>query len=444
MFSSGASSPTNPAAHSRSNFTLPRLPKQALPTGECRFILLHPSISNQRCPCQGFRRNESRPGSNCECGHQACYHAPGPSQNTYPAVEKTVPPPSDLCENVVDRICKLEQRYSHDYKFLQDALKEERRSRCEDARVLREAMHAFYKFMEREVPEKFAAIEDKVEEVLDHMLRLEERVCSVDDSNMTLENRVADLEVERDDYENEGEEGEDDSAKGAPDRTYAERSNQHAGDGKFPRLNTSPGPDSNPRAQSHSPTPSTLMPPPERPIRSHLVSPSSSRCSSSASDSSASSSGSDLNPVADCATPLEFLNAPAPIPGAHTYVHVLSSPTHDLISPLLPQPELAKSPIIHDMLNSVVNPPLQHHHSSSQGEEQQGKMNLQLRRPPPPHLQRPCLQNLSLSGHLAKKRKRDPITSRQIEGDSRVEKQLQLSIPPNPPPLSLSDSDVKG
>src|SRR5690625_4342381 len=47
-----------------------------LPTGECRFILLHPSVPDQRCCCQGFRRNENLPGAICECGHQACYHVP--------------------------------------------------------------------------------------------------------------------------------------------------------------------------------------------------------------------------------------------------------------------------------------------------------------------------------------------------------------------------------
>ncbi|CAG8973582.1 hypothetical protein HYALB_00009651 [Hymenoscyphus albidus] len=46
-----------------------------LPKGDCRYILLHPKHQGMRCACVGFALNRSIPGSTCECGHQACYHA---------------------------------------------------------------------------------------------------------------------------------------------------------------------------------------------------------------------------------------------------------------------------------------------------------------------------------------------------------------------------------
>ncbi|KAG9239258.1 hypothetical protein BJ875DRAFT_221063 [Amylocarpus encephaloides] len=46
-----------------------------LPNGDCRYILLHPENKGLRCACMGFALNGSIPGSICDCGHQACFHA---------------------------------------------------------------------------------------------------------------------------------------------------------------------------------------------------------------------------------------------------------------------------------------------------------------------------------------------------------------------------------
>jgi hypothetical protein len=152
--------------------------------------MLHPSIPDRRCACQGFRRNENLPGALCECGHQACYHASGAM--TQPPGEGPLPNVSYMA--LQDRIHSLESQYQHDKKVWEEELKEERRARREDVRILREAMYPFFKFMDQEVPQKWTDVEDRIEHIVDRQQQLQERLITVDDSTMTLEDRIADLE----------------------------------------------------------------------------------------------------------------------------------------------------------------------------------------------------------------------------------------------------------
>jgi hypothetical protein len=154
--------------------------------------MLHPSISDQRCACQGFRRNKNLPGAHCECGHQACYHLQG---NTAPQLADTSSSVSSASYlALLDRIHILESQHQRDRKLWQEELKEERRARREEVRLLREAMYSFFQFMEQEVPRQFVDIEDKIESVVDRQQQLQERVVAVDDSSMVLEDRISDLE----------------------------------------------------------------------------------------------------------------------------------------------------------------------------------------------------------------------------------------------------------
>ncbi|KKA16632.1 hypothetical protein T310_9750 [Rasamsonia emersonii CBS 393.64] len=154
--------------------------------------MLHPSVPDQRCACQGFRLDESLPGAHCECGHQACYHSH--SAAVPPPAEESPVSSSVAYAALLDRINSLEAQYQRDRKIWQEELQEERRARREDVRVLREAMHAFFQFMEQDVPRQFVDIEDKIESVVDRQQQLHERVMTVDDSSMVLEDRIAELE----------------------------------------------------------------------------------------------------------------------------------------------------------------------------------------------------------------------------------------------------------
>lgn len=393
MFSSISSSPSTLPTHcSRSNYTnsLPpsaaaaAAPKQLLPSGGCRFILLHPSIPDQRCSCQGFRRNESRPGANCECGHQACYHAStitSPPPHPPHSLPQPIPigaggrcdseerfrepiSPSVLQASLVDRICKLEERHLTDWRVMQDELKEERRARREDARVLREAMSAFYKFMEQEVPRKFAVVDDKLDGVLDHMLRLKERVSAIDDSTMALENRIADFEG--DDDNNDKDEDEDNDNDNNNDGSSCERGKndcvdkQHDEERPSKRARTRLVTDEDnrsstmkssgeTRASSSTPTSSSLpklMAPPEPPnkTRSHSLFPP--RSSSATPNPTRPSANDDIGFASPLDTASDLLNGPASgtgAPGAHTYVRTLSSPSRELTPPITtPAPTMLK------------------------------------------------------------------------------------------------------
>lgn len=170
-------------------------PSDIFPTGECRYIIT-PRTSTadpQRCACQRFQRDDALPGAHCACGHQACYHA-------YAAVYPEHPEPSGSPTGaysyraLVERIQSLEEEHQRARRRWEAELREERRARREDVRVLREAMYSFFRFMERDVPRRFVEVEDRLDAVVDRQQRIQERLIGVDDASMALEERVARVE----------------------------------------------------------------------------------------------------------------------------------------------------------------------------------------------------------------------------------------------------------
>lgn len=167
-----------------------------LPTGGCRFILLHPSVQNQRCSCQAFHHNKSVPGSSCDCGHQACYHVHThrpPSQ-----------PPSDLGNlptvsnaTLLDKIRKLEDALQdervarqEETRLRQKELKEETLTREKEIRIIREALAPFYR-SEEEIKRKLINLEDQVEGNYDEQVGLFDRLIALDDATDRLERMLA-------------------------------------------------------------------------------------------------------------------------------------------------------------------------------------------------------------------------------------------------------------
>lgn len=438
MFSSKKSSTSIPSSHSHSIASKAsgshpaQLPNAAvLPTGECRFILLHPSISDQRCCCQGFRRNKSLPGAICECGHQACYHVPGstPATTTEPMATTTTTTTHVSHAPLLDRIRKLEERYQQDRKILEDQLKAERRARREDSRNLREAMHSFYKFMEQEVPGKFVEMEDKIDAVMDRELRLKERVFAIDDSNMALENRIADLENDGDDglskYSDDMGDSRERKRRKSVEKTVEPR--EIVPDTKKAASDINHTNHEETHLNAASSTSSMDSPRLRSPFS--LLPPTSSRSSTPPSEEP---SPCDRNPASDFAS-YDCLDAPAAISGAQTSVRVLTSPQYDFLPAPGDELDLAKPPSGPDsycrdnLLHStrdLQSTPTPHTNRDQYQETQESSASF---------IRTMSSSSLPGSGNFdAKKRKRDMTLQSRGVG---LGPQLTL---PLPPPLSLS------
>jgi hypothetical protein len=76
------------------------------------------------------------------------------------------------------------------------AIADERRTREREVRILREALHPFYK-SEEEMKRKLIEVEDRIEATYDGQIRLKDRLEALDDANMALEKRVEELEGSR-------------------------------------------------------------------------------------------------------------------------------------------------------------------------------------------------------------------------------------------------------
>ncbi|KAI9703627.1 MAG: hypothetical protein M1836_007397 [Candelina mexicana] len=158
-----------------------------LPRGECRFILLHPETSGQRCSCQGFWLNQSVPGSSCVCGHQACYHVPD------------IPSTGALSHNehlaLVDKLRRLELE-----------LEKERADREEDIKGVYRAIRGVYhnhSLLQTWMSGRLVEFDDKIDGIVDKsqgfsdgLKAVSEGVGRIDDSNMELENRVEEIEAD--------------------------------------------------------------------------------------------------------------------------------------------------------------------------------------------------------------------------------------------------------
>jgi hypothetical protein len=192
MFGSNALPLPSPFAHERPLRLNGGEAQRPLPTGECRYLLLHPSAQNQRCPCQSFHFNRSAPGTNCECGHQACYHV---HNDTH---EKSTPPDAvnvllDKINTLENKTKRLEETVQSERRNRENALHRERSMWEREVRILREALAPFYQ-SEKEMRRRMVEIEDRVEGNYDDHVRLRDRVVALDDAAMAVEKRVEELE----------------------------------------------------------------------------------------------------------------------------------------------------------------------------------------------------------------------------------------------------------
>ena len=191
MFGSNALPLPQPFAHEHRQLRLPGEGARALPTGECRYLLLHPSAQNQRCSCQSFHLNRGAPGTICECGHQACYHVH--HENNEKLNTDTLNTVLDRFHILTDRVKRLEETVQHERSNRENALQRERSMWEREVRILREALAPFYQ-SEKEMRRRMVDVEDKVEGNYDEQVRLKERVVAADDAAMSMEKRMEEVE----------------------------------------------------------------------------------------------------------------------------------------------------------------------------------------------------------------------------------------------------------
>lgn len=189
----------------KSMFSPPRREKaregdSILPRGDCRFIMLHPEVSGQRCACVGFALNKSIPGSTCDCGHQACYHTREKEGETVEMQQ---------LDAMRERIQELEE------KLNREACREslvDRLGRLEESIEQRNAekdaeMKSVYRQLgglwqnvgqlQKKVPlydDHIERLDDTMERLDDNMERVREQFTVVEDASMKLEDRVESLE----------------------------------------------------------------------------------------------------------------------------------------------------------------------------------------------------------------------------------------------------------
>ncbi|OJD15271.1 hypothetical protein AJ78_04456 [Emergomyces pasteurianus Ep9510] len=392
--------------------------------------------------------------ANCECGHQACYHAKGDMASSSRVKEPVSPPaqptqPTEPTQAVLlERIYRLEEQHRHDRKLWEEELKEERRARREDARVLREAMHSFYKFMEREVPQKFATVDDKTDVLLDHVSRLEERIGMIDDSTMALEIRVSDLEGDDDDENN------DDHEKNHDDETEREGMDEEKPVGEDER---NPKQARRKRLTTHSigteqrtnylqlgggsqPEDAcrrrTAMAHPKRPVASQ---------SHPAISITKSPKITHYYPTTDPAYALDFIDVHAPNTGAHTYVHRLTSPPRGCVTRFFSKQENPPYTTIVHATNirtvgvPLIRPPRPRSATGMQDIDQKDSVRRQhqVSRAYPSPGEESIGPYCELPNPPSGKRKLD------VDGRYSPEAQERPMFIPMPPPLSLSGNDFE-
>jgi len=164
-----------------------------LPKGDCRYILLHPEVKGLRCACVGFALNRGIPGSTCDCGHQACYHAADQEirsieRRELEALKEKVAFLEGELErqvgrpDVVDRLGRLEECLDKSMADNEGVLKN----------MSRGMSGLWYKCgqLEKRTP----YYDDHIEGLVDDVQRMRNRLIEVDDASMRLEDRVEALE----------------------------------------------------------------------------------------------------------------------------------------------------------------------------------------------------------------------------------------------------------
>ncbi|EXJ83865.1 hypothetical protein A1O1_07493 [Capronia coronata CBS 617.96] len=186
MFGSNSLSLPATFAHEHRPLRLTSENARPQPTGECRYLLLHPSAPNQQCSCQSFHHNRGAPGNICECGHQACYHVHDTINDKKPALNA-------ILEKLSDKIKRLEETIQSERGNRETALQRERQMWEREVRILREALAPFYQG-EKEMLRRLHEIENRVGSNYDEQVRLRDRVVAVDDAAWSMEKRLEELE----------------------------------------------------------------------------------------------------------------------------------------------------------------------------------------------------------------------------------------------------------
>ena len=166
-----------------------------LPKGDCRYILLHPAVKNQRCACVGFALNRSIPGSTCDCGHQACYHVPDKESNSAERQELQI---------LKEKISMLEQRLDRESHIGRPEVVERLGQLEESFDKTQAETETQMKNMYRGIgglwhnvgslQKKATYYDDHIEGLVDDVQRMQHRLIEVDDASMRLEDRVESLE----------------------------------------------------------------------------------------------------------------------------------------------------------------------------------------------------------------------------------------------------------
>jgi len=166
-----------------------------LPKGDCRYILLHPEVKHLRCACVGFALNRSIPGSTCDCGHQACYHAPNMEDNSVERQElQALREKVNMLEEeldrerhggrggLVDRLGRLEElvdktKADHDDQF----------------KTVYRGISGLWSNVGA-LKQRTTTYDDRIEGLADDVERMRTRLIEVDDASMKVEDRVEALE----------------------------------------------------------------------------------------------------------------------------------------------------------------------------------------------------------------------------------------------------------
>ena len=187
----------------------PPLDESRLPRGVCRFILLHPEVTGQRCSCQGYALNTSVMGSACECGHQACYHVPEQENESIARRELNA-----LMARVISLENELERERSgrnapvHERIIaVEEVVENFKAEQEENTKIMYRAMARAYnsireyqmnnskRFLEYDdkldsVADKAFAFRDELESVQNHVGRIEDSVMGLEDCLEDLESEV--------------------------------------------------------------------------------------------------------------------------------------------------------------------------------------------------------------------------------------------------------------
>jgi hypothetical protein len=338
MFSSHAPS-SSPYAFDHRQPRSPPSPASPLPTGECRFILLHPSIQNQRCSCQGFRLNRTIPGSSCECGHLACYHVPStPSHDNINLVSFT----QHIA--LMEMVRRLEEDLVDSQRALEDtqkALEDVQKARADDSVNMRDTMRRMWRAMDG----KLVGLEDKVEaamdmacEAKDDVKQARAKLESVEDSAMALESKMDNL-------------NSDDDEQGGKRRRMRRSSATPCSKKSSPvQMASLPSPAIKPNDSNTAPT-SPHLTPTESPTQSPPLPPLATTLTST-SKSGPPFHSTNLNPASDFASPAESIKAYAP---AITHVKPKPRDTHSSSQSPYDDPD-TPSPV--DFLASIASMPM--------------------------------------------------------------------------------------